>query len=82
MTTRTARCIEVRSDDDDDFDDLVGAIGKLHLDPKSKSSDVNWFDGGDFVGFAKKRVVEKDGIVKVYTEFGNVFKFELISKVS
>ncbi len=52
--------------------------GKLRLDPKSSEESVNWYSGGGFVNFTRKRVTEKDDIVKVFTKLGNVFKFRII----
>jgi hypothetical protein len=79
---RQAKCIGVDGDEDGEFSDLVGTSGKLRLDDNSMDSAVNWFDsfssGGDMVGFARNRVAEKDGVVKVFTKFGNVFKFRLV----
>jgi len=75
---RQAKCIGIEGDEDGEFSDLVGTTGKLRLDPKSKESVVNWFDGGGSVNFTRKRVVEKDGEVKIFTKLGNVFKFRLI----
>lgn len=81
QTVRMAECIGVEGDVEE-FDDLIGTKGKkgkLRLDPKSTEMSVNWFNGGDPVNFARKRVTEKDGIVKVFTTLGNVFKFRLIT---
>lgn len=74
---RTAVCIGIQGDEDNEFDDLIGEKGSLRIDPKSSDSAVNWFNGGQGVNFTRKRVVEKDGIVKVFTKLGNVFKFKL-----
>jgi hypothetical protein len=82
LAIRKAKCVEVRGDEADDLEDLVGTTGNLSLDPNSKESTVNWFDGGDSVNFARKKVVEKGNIVKVYTSYGNVFEFELIAEAS
>jgi len=75
---RQAKCIGVEGDEDGEFSDLVGTSGKLRLDDKSMDSAVNWFDGGGSVNFTRKRVAEKDGVVKVFTKLGNVFKFRLV----
>lgn len=75
---RQAKCIGVDGDEDGEFSDLVGTVGKLRLDDKSTDRAVNWFNGGDSVNFTRKRVVEKDGVVKVFTKLGNVFKFKLV----
>jgi hypothetical protein len=75
---REAKCIGVEGDEDGEFSDLVGTVGKLRLDDKSKDSAVNWFNGGGSVNFTRRRVVEKDGVVKIFTKLGNVFKFRLV----
>jgi len=75
---RQAKCIGVEGDEDGEFSDLVGAEGKLRIDPKVTDSAVNWFNGGGSVNFTRKRVVEKDGIVKVFTLLGNTFRFRLV----
>ena len=75
---RQAKCIGVEGDEDGEFSDLVGTSGKLRLDDKSMDSAVNWFDGGGWVNFTRKRVAEKYGVVKVFTKLGNVFKFRLL----
>jgi hypothetical protein len=77
---REAKCIGIDGDEDGEFSDLIGTTGKLRLDEKSKDMAVNWFSGGSSVGFSRKRVLEKDGVVKVYTKLGNVFKFRLVTK--
>jgi len=75
---RVAKCIGVSGDEDGEFGDLVGSVGKLRLDSKSTESVVNWFSGGGSVNFTRKRVVERDGVVKVFTKLGRVFKFRLV----
>lgn len=75
---REAKCIGIEGDEDGEFSDLVGTTGKLRIDPKSSDSAVNWFNGGGSVNFTRKRVNEKEGVVKVFTKLGNVFKFKLV----
>ena len=79
---RQAKCISVDGDEDGEFSDLVGTVGKLQLAEDSMDSEMNWFDsvssGGDSVGFTRRRVVEKEGVVKVFTKMGRVFKFRLV----
>lgn len=72
----SAKCIQVEGNQEE-FSDLIGSIGKLRLDPVSKDPAVNWFTGGNTVNFVRKKVVVKDGIVKVFTRVGNCFTFRL-----
>lgn len=82
---RQAKCIGVDGDEDGEFSDLVGTVGKLQLaedSTDSTDSAMNWFNsvssGGNSVGFTRRRVVEKEGVVKVFTKLGRVFKFRLV----
>jgi hypothetical protein len=60
----------------DDFSDMVGVTGRLRLGPK-----VNYFaNGGDSIELKRKRVFNKNGVVKVFTHLGNVFYFRLVDK--
>jgi len=72
---RIATCIEVS---DEEFDDLCGATGQLYLDPHDTDRAVNWFNGGGGVEMTRKRVIEKDGVVKVFTKLGNTFTFKIV----
>lgn len=69
-TVRTAKCIAVS---DEEFDDLRGHTGQLRIDKNS-----TWFDGGEGIELTRKRVTEKDGIVKVFTKLGNTFTFKIV----
>lgn len=53
--TRTAVCIDVKGDEGE-FDDLIGEVGTLRIDPKRKDSAVNWFNGGGGVNFTRKQL--------------------------
>ena len=69
------RLIEVLGDQED-FADLIGTEGELHLDGTN-----NWFlpeHRGDMLSLAIKRKVEGDGKVKVHTKLGNTFTFRLL----
>lgn len=77
---RKVKLVSVEGDQEE-FADLIGASGELRLDPASKSSELNWFNPagrGDSLGLSRKRVTEKDGKVKVFTQLGNCFTFRLL----
>ena len=78
-TKRQVKLIEVQGDQEE-FSDLIGLTGTLRLDDKCTDSAVNWFSpgGGDVLSIVRKRVVEKDGKVSVFTHLGNKFVFKII----
>jgi len=77
---RKVRLVNVEGDQEE-FADLLGTEGELRLDPTSKSGELNWYNPkgrGDTLGLSRKRVTEKDGKVKVFTQLGNCFTFRLV----
>ena len=73
------RLVEVQGDQED-FADLIGKAGKLHL---VKTNDkLNTFfpdDRGDFLSLAVKRVTDKNDKIQVLTQFGNKFIFRKLA---
>lgn len=69
-TVRKVKCIAVS---DDEFDDLRGHTGELRIDEHN-----TWFNGGEGIEMTRKRVVETDGVVKVFTKLGNTFTFKIV----
>jgi len=77
---RKVRLVNVEGDQEE-FADLIGTEGDLHLHPTSASSELNWFNPegrGDSLGLSRKRVTEGNGKVKVFTKLGNCFTFRLL----
>lgn len=67
----------------EEYADLLGTEGELRLDPHSTDSGVNWYNpegSGETLTLSRRRVIEKDGKVKVFTKRGNVFTFRLKEK--
>ncbi len=76
---KNAKLINV-SGDVEDFADLIGTKGELHL--IGSYSENNCFlpeNMGDILDLKVKTIDQvSDDIVKVYTKLGNEFTFELI----
>ena len=73
MTGSTVRKVKCISVSDEEFDDLRGQTGELRIEEHN-----TWFNGGEGVEMTRKRVVEKDGVVKVFTKLGNTFTFKIV----
>lgn len=72
----TAKLVAVEGNQEE-YADLIGVTGRLHLNPKC----CNWFgNGGDSVEFRRKRVTRKEDKIRVHTKLGNVFVFRLVSE--
>lgn len=69
----TAVLVDVRGDVVD-FADLIGRYGTLYL---SSDNSNNYFapEGSDWLEFRRKRVVRKNGQIRVLSVRGNTFVF-------
>jgi len=57
-----------------DYADLIGRSGSLRLGSDSVGSFC--WGGNEWLEFRRKRVIRKDGQVRVHTEMGNTFVFD------
>lgn len=74
-----AELIDVRGDISE-YADLIGLSGTLSL-----GSGECYFapeNSGETLTFIRKRVVSKDGKIRVRTQLGNTFVFETVQKNS
>lgn len=77
---RKVRLVNVEGDQAE-YADLIGTEGVLRLDPTSTDSGINWYNperSGETLSLSRKRVLESNGKVKVFTKLGNCFTFRLL----
>jgi len=79
MCCRKVRLVNIEGNQAE-YADLIGLDGTLRIDPTSSDPAINWFNphrSGETLSLARKRVIEKNGRVKVFTKLGNCFTFRL-----
>jgi len=78
LTRHSVRCTHVNNTEE--FGDIVGQKGSLHLHKTKRGPGVNYFSSATtLVGLSRKRVTTKDDTIKVFTTLGNVFTFQKIT---